>query len=99
MESIVGDVQADLEKLIGVAEHSGQFLREVGVDLNIGTTRLRQAELHRRLYQGIYVDQRLLRWNLLGETQQTGNQGPRPAYLLFDLLHERALLAAELCRC
>jgi len=68
VESVVGDVQTDLQQLIRVAKNPRQFTGEVGVDLNIGATRLGQAELYRGLYQGIDVHQRLLGGNLLGKT-------------------------------
>ena len=74
MKSIIGDVQTDLQKLIGIAQDLGQVTGQVGAHLNVASSQLGLTELDCRLGQGIDVEQNFLGGNLLGETEQAGNE-------------------------
>ena len=92
MHGVIGNVETDVEQLIGVAHDLGQIGSELRLDFDIAGTKLGLRELERGLRERIHIHFGLLGRNLAGEAEQAGNQGFGTPHLVCHLLRQTTLL-------
>src|SRR5579859_5816026 len=97
MQTVGEQLEAYLQKLIGVSQHFWERRIELSVNLDFKSLPLRLGQFDCGTRQRVEVQRRLGRGYLTGEADQACDQRSSAAHVLSDLGRERFLCVAKLC--